>query len=234
MKTSMETVALEALVLKQTSEEVQRRFAGIDDLAHGWEHIQRVYTTALSLAEQEGADRFVVGMAALLHDLGRIAPQSSVDGTDGADGTPARHHADISVELAQEILDAFQVPVEKQQAIIHAIVAHSFSRNIEPLTLEAGIVRDADRLDGLGALGIIRWAVTGTQRRTPQTRTYDPEDPFAEHHTPDDKRYMLDHFYTKLFKLAGTMTTRTGRALAEQRTTFMRAYLDQLKQELEV
>ena len=168
----------------------------------------------------------MVGMAALMHDLGRTAPH------DGTNGKQVQHHADLSVALAREILAGYAVPVEKQEAILHAIAAHSFSRNIEPLTLEAGIVRDADRLDALGATGILRWAITGTIRRNVQTRTYHPDDPFAEQHAPDDKRYMLDHFYTKLFKLGDTMTTRTGRILAGQRTAFMRAYLEELRREL--
>src|SRR5690348_9444113 len=70
---SMETVFNESEVLAQVYEEIQQRFSGIDDLAHGWEHVQRVYQLALSIAEREGADRFIVGMAALTHDLGRAA-----------------------------------------------------------------------------------------------------------------------------------------------------------------
>ena len=42
------------------------RFASFEDLAHGWEHVQRVYHLAAYLAEQEHADLFVVMLAALL------------------------------------------------------------------------------------------------------------------------------------------------------------------------
>ena len=65
----METLQSEAEILASLSADVERHFAEIDDLAHGWEHVQRVYTTALYLAEQEGANRFIVGVAALMHDL---------------------------------------------------------------------------------------------------------------------------------------------------------------------
>lgn len=221
----MEMISQEARILAETYEVVQQRFAAIDDLAHGWEHVQRVYKLALMLAEEEKADRFIAGMAALLHDLGRTVPPASA-------ANEARHHADLSIELARELLAAQQVPVDRQEAILHAIAAHSFSKNIVPRTLEAGIVRDADRLDALGAIGILRWAITGAMRRDAQTLSYAPDDPFAQQHTPDDKRYLLDHFYTKLFKLSDTMTTASGRALARQRTAFMQEYLAQLKQEL--
>jgi uncharacterized protein len=180
-----------------------------------------VYRLALSIAEQEGADRFIVGMAALMHDLGRTAPHGSVE-----------HHADLSVRLATDLLNTYSVPDDQQRAVLHAIIAHSFSRGVPPQTLEAHVVRDADRLDGLGAIGIMRWAMTGVVLRTSETRSYHPDDPFAEKHTPDDKRYVLDHFYAKLLKLEDTMETRTARMIAAQRTEFMRTYLHQFRQEL--
>ncbi len=211
---------IQAIIQTNIYQEVKKRFAAIDDLAHGWEHVQRVYTLALSIAEQEGADSFIVGVAALMHDLGRAVPRTT------------RHHAEVSVTLAREILDAQNVPPSTQQAILHAIEAHSFSRNIEPRTLEACVVRDADRLDSLGATGIIRWAITGAIRRTPETLTYHPDDPFAEHHTLDDSRYMLDHFYSKLLKLGATMATPTGREMARHRTEVMQTFLNELREEI--
>jgi uncharacterized protein len=216
----------ESQVLTQVYEEVQQRFSGIDDMAHGWEHVQRVYRLALSIAEQEGANRFIVGMAALMHDLGRAASRPTHDNTE--------HHADLSVRLATTLMSSHAVPTDTQHAILHAIIAHSFSRGVKPQTLEAGVVRDADRLDGLGAIGIMRWALTGAVLHTAETLSYHPEDPFAEKHEPDDKRYMLDHFYAKLLKLRETMTTETGRFMAERRTGFMRTYLHELRKELEV
>ncbi len=210
-------------VLTTVYKEVEQRFTGLDDLAHGWEHVGRVYALALSIAEQEQGDHFIVGMSALLHDLGRTAPH-----------TESKHHADLSVSLATTLMHAHKVPQEQQDAILHAIIAHSFSRGVEPQTLEARIVRDADRLDGLGAIGILRWAVTGAVRRTTETRSYHPQDPFGKQHTLDDQHYMLDHFYAKLLRLEETMLTRTGHVLARQRTAFMHTYLQEFKRELEL
>lgn len=212
---------MESDILLDTYAEVQRCFAHVDDLAHGWEHVERVYKLAVDIAEQERADHFVVGMAALMHDLGRASQDH---------GT--KHHAELSVLAATEILAAYHVPSEKQEAILHAIDAHSYSRNIEPRTLEARIVRDADRLDALGAIGIVRWAMTRGSHHTSQTKTYHPDDPFAEQRVPDDRSYMLDHFFIKLLKLGSTMTTETGRTMAKSRSDFMHAYLDKLRAEL--
>ncbi len=216
----MEAKSGESQVLSKVYTEIQRRFKEFDDPAHGWEHIERVYKLALYIAEQEGADSFIVAMAALMHDIGHLSSEQT------------RHHADSSVIMAGAIFSACDVTADRQQAILHAIGAHSFSLGIEPLTLEAKVVRDADRLDSLGAIGILRWAITGTIRRTTDTQTYHPDDPFAERHILDDRRYMLDHFFSKLLKLGNTMSTQTGRVLADQRTAFMYAYLDQFRKEL--
>jgi uncharacterized protein len=218
----MEAKSGESQPLSRVYEDMQQRYVGFDDPAHGWEHVERVYRLALFIAEQENADTFIVGMAALMHDIGHLSSDTSL------------HHADLSILMAGEILLRFDVSAAAREEILHAIAAHSFSLGIEPRTLEAKVVRDADRLDSLGAIGILRWAITGAVRRTGETQTYHPDDPFAEWHTLDDRRYMLDHFYTKLLKLDDTIATQTGRVLALQRTAFMRAYLDEFRRELEL
>jgi len=158
----METKTFESQILSEVYEEIQQRYVGFDDPAHGWEHIQRVYRLAFSIAERENADSFIVGMAALLHDIGHLSTAKT------------QHHADLSMLMAGELLTAHNVSASRREAILHAIAAHSFSLGIEPRTLEAKVVRDADRLDSLGAIGILRWAITGTVRRTNDTQTYHP------------------------------------------------------------
>ena len=216
----MMDTTVEKQMLVDIYQEVQQRFATFDDPAHGWEHVRRVYELAQRIADEEQADRLIVGSAALLHDIGRLVRRK---------GTP---HALLSVEESREILKRYPVDEEQVEVILHAIEAHSFSQGIEPRTLEARVVRDADRLDGLGAIGILRWAISGTIKRKPQTKSYHPEDPFGEQHELNDRLYMLDHFYTKLLKLEEGMYTTTGRALAQQRTAYMRAYLQELRVEL--
>ncbi len=78
----------------------------------------------------------------------------------------------------------------------------------------------------------MRWAMTMKHGRWPQTRTYHPDDPFALWRVPDEQRYLLDHFFTKLLKLQDAMTTATGRAMAERRIAFLHLYLQELQQEL--
>ena len=61
---------------------------------------------------------------------------------------------------------------------------------------------------------------------------YRAEDPFCEARDPDDRAYVIDHFYAKLLKLPDTMQTEAGRAEARRRAAVMRDYLEQLRQEI--
>ena len=176
-------------LLAKMATEVQARFTGFSDLAHGWEHVHRVYHLALHLAEQEHADSLIVGMAALLHDLGRTTRD------------PTRSHAERFAQLAKKLLASYDLPYEKQHAILHAILAHSYRHGVEPATLEARVLYDADRLDSLEASGVMRWAMTAKRGRWPEIKTYHPDNPFALWRVPDGQRYLLDRFFTKLLKL---------------------------------
>lgn len=90
----------EQQMLADIYQEVQQRFATFDDPAHGWEHIERVYNLALRIADEENADRLIVGIAALLHDLGRLIHRK---------GTP---HALLSVEESSVILQSYALEPE--------------------------------------------------------------------------------------------------------------------------
>src|SRR5260370_32243041 len=144
----MEITERETALLAEVSMEVQARFADFTDLAHGWEHIYRVYHLALRIAEQEHAHSFIVGMAALLHDFGRTTRD------------PTRTHAERSAILATELLAPYDLSHDTEQAILHAILAHNYRRGITPETLEARVIYDADRFDNLEPSGFILYAMT--------------------------------------------------------------------------
>jgi uncharacterized protein len=193
--------------------------ASVEDPAHDLAHFKRVVHLAKTICEKEKADPWVVVPAAWLHDV-VIVPKNS----------PLRKQASrLSAEKAIEFLCQIQFPSLYYEAIAHAIEGHSFSANIEVKTLEAKIVQDADRLDGLGAIGIARcFATAGLLKRA----FYSDEDPFCERRTPDDSQFTLDHFYQKLFKTAETLRTEAGRAEGKKRVQVMKTYLNFLKEEV--
>ncbi len=189
------------------------------DPVHDLAHIRRVVTTAKQLCEQEGADPQVVIPAAWLHDCVPIAKTS-----------PDRKRASqLAADAAGAFLDEIGYPAHHIPAIQHAIVTHSFTANITPETIEAKVVQDADRLDALGAVGIARCLMLAGHWGN---ALYDVEEPFPVTRRADDKTYAIDHFFTKLLHLEGTMQTDAGRAEAAVRTTFLKAYLYQLEREI--
>jgi len=91
------------------------------------------------------------------------------------------------------------------------------------------VLRDADRLDAIGAIGIARtFYVAGRSG----SRLYDPLDPFAANRSLDDRRFALDHFETKLLRLTEGLTTAKAQRIGEHRIATMRAYLDLLRDEI--
>ena len=193
-----------------------------NDPAHDIAHFRRVVKTAKALAAEEGAKLEVVLPAAWLHDLVNV-PKND----------PRRSEASkLSAKAAIEFLRASNYPSEFYSEISHAIEAHSFSAKIESKTLEAKVVQDADRLDGLGAIGIARcFAVAGLLQR----RIYDPLDPFGTTgRILDDIESTVDHFYIKLFKTAETLSTRAGKAEGIRRAEYMRSFLKELGREIGV
>jgi len=193
--------------------------ASSDDPAHDLNHFKRVVTMAKKLCLLEQANPDVVIPAAWLHDLVIVAKNS-----------PLRSQASkMSAQKAIEFLREINYPEQYHQDIAHAIEGHSFSANIEVKTIEAKIVQDADRLDGLGAIGIARcFATAGLMKRS----FYQAEDPFCENRNPDDQNYTIDHFYQKLFKTAETLKTQSGKIEAAARIQFMQQYLDTLRSEI--
>lgn len=211
----------EALARQREYEaEVLRLWAGQADGAHDLGHLRRVWANARAIAATEGgADLQVLLAAAFFHDAVNL-PKSHPD--------RARASA-LSAEAATRFLSAAGMDTDRLAATAHAIEAHSFSAGIPPRTPEARILQDADRLEALGAIGLARmFFVSGQLGRA----LFDPDDPLAEGRPLDDLRFALDHLETKLFRIAETMQTATGRAMAAERAAFMRDFRSQLLDEV--
>ncbi|MCC2955324.1 HD domain-containing protein [Massilia sp. IC2-477] len=189
------------------------------DGAHDSAHLERVWRNAQALLEQHPeADALVVMAACYLHDLVNL-PKND----------PERDQASRrSAKLALHQLAWMNFPPEKLDAVAHAIEAHSFSANIPAESLEAKIVQDADRLDGLGAVGLARMFYIAGRMGSGLAH---PEDPLGVQREFDDRSYALDHIMVKLAKLPGMMQTAGGRALAEERLARLLAFREEFAAE---
>lgn len=202
--------------------ELEKKISGIasaEDPAHDLLHFKRVVKVAKDICEKENAKAEVVIPAAWLHDFVIIPKNDS----------RRKQASQLSAEAAILFLKELSYPEKYFDEIAHAIAAHSFSANIETKTLEAKIVQDADRLDGLGAIGIARcFATAGLLKRL----FYSEMDPFCESRAIDDQQFTVDHFFGKLFKTAETLKTEAGRAEGIKRVQVMKKYLTDLADEI--
>lgn len=191
------------------------------DAAHDVSHFRRVWATARQLSENTDADRLTILTACYFHDIVSLAknhPQRSRSSAMAAEKT-------LSV-LQSDFPD---FPAERYPAVLHAIEAHSFSAAVNPVSEEAKIVQDADRLEALGAIGLARvFAVSGALNNA----LFDANDPFADRRDLDDKTYALDHFQCKLLRLPETMQTEKGRMMAVHNARFLVQFMAKLSAEL--
>lgn len=193
--------------------------ATTDDPAHDLLHFKRVVNIAKQLCQEEKANLHIVVPAAWLHDFVVVSKNN-----------PLRKQASrLSAEKAATYLHTIGYDEKYIAAIAHAIEAHSFSANIEAQSIEAQIVQDADRLDGLGAIGIARCFATAGLLKT---SFYSTDDPFCNHRKADDSMYTLDHFYKKLFKVVELLKTESGRKEGLRRAEIMKRYLSDLSLEI--
>lgn len=118
------------------------------DAAHDIFHFRRVWATSRQLSRGLAVDELVVLTACYFHDIVSLAKNH-----------PERHRSSVlaAAEARRILIHDFPgFPASRLAAVCHAIEAHSFSANIAPVTLEAKIVQDADRLEALGAIGLAR------------------------------------------------------------------------------
>ncbi len=189
-----------------------------DDGSHDIAHILRVFRNAMRILREEGGHGEVLAAAALLHDCVAVEKNS-----------PLRVRAShLAAEKACVLLRAMGWAEIDIAAVAHAIITHSFSANLSPETLEAKILQDADRLDAIGAIGVARCFYIGGRMNA---TLHDVADPAGERRPINDKRFTLDHFPAKLFKLADGFQTASGRRMAAERhvwlVTFYRQFLEE-------
>ena len=190
------------------------------DAGHNMSHVERVLKNARRINELEKADAFLVEAGVLLHDVTdeKLFDKSTAEG-------------ELKIFLQQIGLE--DEIIELLFGIIDAVSFGSEFDGTNPLTLEQKVVRDADRLDAMGAIGIARaFHYGGSINR----QIFDPDVPPREYRNTQEYRNStaptINHFYEKLLLLKDRMETTTGKSLALQRHQYMLGFLIQFYDEM--
>lgn len=197
-------------------EQAARKIYDTFDASHDWQHIERVRQNAGAILEHETADGFLIDIAVLLHDVSD--PKYTLGGEDPE----------------TEILDSLQLTDGQKRSVKEIIRSVSFKggNGIDPATIEAEIVQDADRLDAMGAVGIARtFAYGGAKGRKLYDWDEKPRSEMTEEEYRSAPTSSATHFYEKLLLLKNSMNTAGGKQIAEERHQFMLSFLEQLKKE---
>ncbi len=203
--------------------ETARQWYPEADAVHGFDHIERVYGLCRRIGTQEGADLEILLSAALLHDS---------QGSHPGKGQRNDHHL-RSAEFAAQVLAAEGWENGRILAVQHCIRAHRYRRGEEaPQTLEAKVLFDADKLDVIGAVGVVRALAYAFQVRQPAFA--EPSASFMKNGTKETgEGHSAYHEYLfKLNKIAASLFTPTARAIAEKRQKFLDDYFEELAAEM--
>ena len=190
---------------------------------HDWWHIHRVWVNAKKIAEDEPCDKFIVELAALLHDI--------------ADSKFHNGDEEVGPATAGKFLRGLGVDESTvnhvQQIIRHISFKGSFD-GAKFSSPELSVVQDADRLDAIGAIGIARtFSYGGFKGREIYNPEIVPNLNMSKEEYKNSATPSINHFYEKLLLLKDKMNTPTGKKLAQQRHEFMEAYLNQFYLEVE-
>ncbi|MFC1632576.1 HD domain-containing protein [Patescibacteria group bacterium] len=191
-----------------------------NDPSHDIGHVLRVLAIAEKIALREKADLDIVVPAAIFHDI-ICYPKNHKKRLDSS-----KESAAYAKKVLRQLKEYRQRKIKKT---CEAIECCSFSKNQKPATLEAKVLHDADSLEAVGAIAIMRtFSSSGNMNRP----FYNEADPFCENRSPDDSKYAVDLFYTRLLVIKDRLYTLTAKNMVKQRHQFLKDFLVELKYEL--
>lgn len=223
---------LDSSIFHNSMNLVKDMMAGYDP-SHDFFHVKRVLKLAIHIYESEfindqSVDVEVLILSAIFHDAADF-----------------KYSDNVSKEQILKNLCTFlknnSLPESKIGKIIYIIENISYRKELECkdilMSKELMIVRDSDRLEALGAIGIARcFGYTCITKRP----FYDPKIQPLENITAEEYNKQesaktstaYTHFFEKLFKLKDRMCTETGKMIAAKRHQFMVDFISQFEDEI--
>jgi len=171
-------------------------------------HQPRLYALCTKIGQGLEYDDDVIFAAAWMHDLGVFLGHRPKDLVELAQWD----HVPYTIGRSRELLKEWNFPVEKLDGVADAIRSHQAKD--EPLTIEATILRDADMLEQLGAIGVMRaLAKVGRDTRYPSFSSVLP----VIHHATN--------------QLPSSLRLTTSKALSERRVGVLRSFMAAIEEE---
>jgi uncharacterized protein len=199
--------------MEELRNQVKALFDAYHFPGHDFKHVDRVSKLAKQIAEAEGYDAQEAEIAGLLHDVGRTVKD------------PQKPHAIEGVPIARRLLDKYtDLPDDAKERILKAIEVHSDKTTEGELN---NILQDADKLDGIGAIGINR----------AYTTHHTKPDFFEDKVIPE----MTDYFKSKtshegiLWQINwySMLYTEKAKEIGKHRYEYMKQFMEQIKKEVE-
>jgi uncharacterized protein len=197
-------------------------------IAHDFKHVDRVRGWALRIAHGEAfQDLELVEAAALLHDIGLTRVEVE----------QRRQHGPVGADMAAQFLRERRLFAEDEiQIIVDAIRYHNAPRGGGPL---GALLRDADKLDALGAVGLMR-AFTSKYSKPEYAPQDIKSDTWEMPMTGFEARFATgigigEHIIDQVnFQISfyGDLHTETAKQLGRPLVEFMKAYVLQLEAEI--
>jgi len=193
-----------------------------DDSGHGMDHINRVEKLALLISEDANND--LVSAIALLHD----ADDYKLFGLECSE----------NLTNTKNILAKTSFTLDEKNIILSSIKTIGYSKRIAGITpsiKEAMIVSDADMLDAMGAVGILRSHHYNITHGNP----FFDEAEFptlgidAEVYKKKTKGTVVNHIFEKILRLKDMMLTEKGKAEALRRYEFLVSFLSEFFDEVD-
>lgn len=209
--------------IKQLKPFVKELFKN-DSSGHDISHLERTMKLALNIQKKEGGDRLIIGIAAFLHDVHRIMQNETGKYVSPKD----------SLNTVRKILENVDLSEEQINKICYCIEYHEEynwnGNNVD--NLETLILQDADNLEAIGAIGIGRTFNYGGSHNIAmfdENVELNGKNDYSEAGGNDAST--IHHFYHKLFKLKDNMNTLTAKKIAEDRTEFMKKFVEEFLRE---
>lgn len=179
-----------------------------DNSGHGNDHINRVLNLSLKFAEKEKADKDIVALIALLHDVDDYKLFGSENAENLTNAKNIMNNANVSSDIQNQVLKSLK-----------CIGYSNLLRGFRPTTIEGMIVSDADMCDALGVNGVLRTYKYSMKNGKPffDKNVFPIENMSADKYTRKCADSSVCHIFEKVLKLKDLMMTESGKKEAKSR-----------------